>query len=259
MPKAIAVRGRPIDAETPADRKNNPAQFSWASRADIGSDMRISPSDSWMMSNAAMGGSTDPWAVAAADAVAADRVRKSLVESTDAGILGMPSPSGGGTPMEQELYDMFNVDFSAPYGQVDPRWPSPARNSPDAKKVNPFHKGYMTNSPYTLDFYDTKLGKSPAGQWWGRNSEWAGPVGKAVLATLLGSPAAGLASGLKSLYQEALDRFQPGNKDFNPRLSAAVPDPIERVLASRAARLGPLMFDLYTAGPTIVSAARAGR
>ena len=89
------------------------------------------------------------------------------------------------------------------------------------------------------------------------NSEWLDQLVKAVLATLLGSPAAGLASGQRVCTKRRLigSSLEQG---LQPEVGAAVPDPIDASWPAMAARLGPLMFDLYTAGPTIVSCAESG-
>ena len=236
------VRGAPIDAETVADRKNNPFVGGWESRADIGSDMRISPSEGWMMSNRAMGGSTDPLAMAAEDAAVADRIRKSIADSPDVGIMGPGMAQGGADPLDQELQALFGIDFTGNYtGGVDPSWLSYMKNAPGAKQVHPFQKGYMTNSPYTLDFFDTKLGQGPVGQFYDQNRGWINPVGKAILTGLTMGPQAGLYSLGKSGWNAAMDMAE--NKYGN---NAAV----------KIGNLLPKLLSIYTG---VGGAAAAGR
>lgn len=206
------VRGAPIDAETLADRKNNARSGGWETRADIGSDTRVRPSFDWaypnLMNNPGWSAEMDN----ARDSLVADRIRKSLIDSPDTGVMGPGMAQGGADPLDQELEALFGIDFNGEYNTgVDPSWPSYMKNAPGAKQVHPFQKGYLTNSPYTLDFFDTKLGQSPVGQFYDQNRGWINPVGKALITGLTMGPQAGLYSigkaGWNALMDNARDKY----------------------------------------------------
>ena len=65
---------------------------------------------------------------------------------------------------------------------------------------------WKEHDPLKRGFEDTK-----AGQWWGSNSEWAGPVGKALITGLMMGPQAGLYSigkaGWNALMDNAKDKY----------------------------------------------------
>lgn len=76
----------------------------------------------------------------------------------------------------------FNAGATTPY-------PSPLANSPDARKIWPLFPGYMTDSPDTIDFYDTKMGRGPTGQWTREHWDEVKDVGGAIRGFMMGGPA----------------------------------------------------------------------
>lgn len=156
------------------------------------------------------------------------------------GLLGM----GGKKTGEDADLSFLEFDPANPYGVgATTPYPSPLANSPDARKLWPLMPGYMTDSPDTIDFFDTGVGKSEMGQWYKSHKGVVDPWAKAIISGLFLGPAAGIGSLAKSGHNALVKGNAPGGKyDY------MTPDWVDNYTRSRYSKIAPTLFGIVKGG-----------
>lgn len=142
----------------------------------------------------------------------------------------------------------LEIDLTKPWdgtGSQTP-YPSPLANDPAARKLHPFQSGYMTDSPNTLDFFDTNIGKGEAGQFYKRNKSFIDPIAKGILTTLFLGPAAGLSTGARGIHDAFVKGSTPGSGKYDSRIDAWTTPGFDRYAASPWAIYGPKVVSAFT-------------
>jgi len=141
----------------------------------------------------------------------------------------------------------LEIDLTKPWdgtGSQTP-YPSPLANDPAARKLHPFQSGYMTDSPNTLDFFDTNMGKGEAGQFYKRNKSFIDPIAKGILTTLFLGPAAGLSTGARGIHDALVKGSTGGSGKYDSRIDAWTPSGFDRYAASPWAIYGPKVVSAF--------------
>lgn len=232
MPIALAVRGAPIDAETMADRKNHPVSTGWATRADIGSDMRIAPSLEWSQSNLIH----NPGISAETDNIitqlAADQVRKSRDDYNPHQGLLAALGLGGNSKGDGNVISAFGNEG----GVKDMRGKRHGVPEGEVTKAGVFN-GYFKDSEETKDFFDTEVGS-----WVKENKSWLYPILKVGGAFVTGGQSAIGPTALREIYKFVQSRNDPSNQNYNPKIADKIGPGIDKVFNSNIGRNAPKIY-----------------